>query len=326
MTIFKYIKAVILDCFISQMPYIMANVNISATLDSAVLLMGKQTTIHLEIVQDISQNGYLLNEPLKSDSISYITEGIEFNGIIRNDTANIDNLRKQINRDYLIQSFDSGLYTIPPFKYVIGVDTFKTTPLTLKVVPFNVDSIYETITDYSPIEDINRKWYDFIPDSITDNWIIILVCLIIILGTIAIIYLLKNKKSIFVQPKIIIPPYDLALQRLNNLKSQKLCENGQEREYYTIITEILREYLAGRFEIYAMEMTSTQILDSLNKNDETRISKKHMHLILEMADFVKFAKVRPLPDDNIKTYHAALQFIEETKPKAETDESSESNK
>ena len=128
------------------------------------------------------------------------------------------------------------------------------------------------------------------------------------------------------QPKIIIPPYDLALQRLNNLKSQKLCENGQEREYYTIITEILREYLAGRFEIYAMEMTSTQILDSLNKNDETRISKKHMHLILEMADFVKFAKVRPLPDDNIKTYHAALQFIEETKPKAETDESSESNK
>lgn len=326
MAINKYIRAVIFVCFISQMSYMMANVRISATLDSAVLLMGKQTTIHLEIIQDISQNGYLLNEPLKYDSISYITDGIEFNGIVRNDTANIDNLRKQINRDYLIQSFDSGLYTIPPFKYVIGVDTFKTNPLTLKVIPVSVDSVYESITDYSPIEEITRKWYDFIPDSITDNWAIILVCIIIILGAIAIIYLYKNKKTIFVQPKIIVPPYDLALQRLNNLKAKKLCENGQEREYYTMITEILREYLAGRFGIYAMEMTSTQILDSLNKNDETRLSKKHMQMILEMADFVKFAKVRPLPDDNIKTYQAALQFIEETKPKVETEESSESHK
>lgn len=33
-----------------------------------------------------------------------------------------------------------------------------------------------------------------------------------------------------------------------------------------------------------------------------------------MADFVKFAKVRPLPDDNVASYDNALRFVEETKP------------
>ena len=33
-----------------------------------------------------------------------------------------------------------------------------------------------------------------------------------------------------------------------------------------------------------------------------------------MADFVKFAKVRPLPEDNVKAYDNALRFVEETKP------------
>ena len=33
-----------------------------------------------------------------------------------------------------------------------------------------------------------------------------------------------------------------------------------------------------------------------------------------MADFVKFAKVRPLPEDNIEAYDNALRFVEETKP------------
>ena len=36
--------------------------------------------------------------------------------------------------------------------------------------------------------------------------------------------------------------------------------------------------------------------------------------ILEIADFVKFAKVKPLPDDNEVAYQRAVTFVEETKP------------
>ena len=36
-----------------------------------------------------------------------------------------------------------------------------------------------------------------------------------------------------------------------------------------------------------------------------------------MADFVKFAKMRPMPDDNVAAWNRALQFVEETKPQPE---------
>ncbi|MDE6812556.1 MAG: hypothetical protein K2J28_01800, partial [Duncaniella sp.] len=80
---------------------------------------------------------------------------------------------------------------------------------------------------------------------------------------------------------------------------------------------ILRVYLQGRFGINAMEMTSTQIRQILDSNEETRLSKENMERVLETADFVKFAKVRPLPDDNVRSFNSAMQFVEDTKPKPE---------
>ena len=49
-----------------------------------------------------------------------------------------------------------------------------------------------------------------------------------------------------------------------------------------------------------------------------------MERVLETADFVKFAKVRPLPDDNVRAFTSAMQFVEDTKPKpAPAEEASE---
>ena len=103
-------------------------------------------------------------------------------------------------------------------------------------------------------------------------------------------------------------------QEIKRYKSEKLCENGHEKEYYTRLTEILRVYLDKRFGINAMEMTSTQIMQQIRSNDDTKTSAPVMKQILEMADFVKFAKVRPLPDDNQKAFANAVTFVESTKP------------
>ena len=72
--------------------------------------------------------------------------------------------------------------------------------------------------------------------------------------------------------------------------------------YFTELTDILRLYLYRRFGINAAEMTSRQILASLKKNKDTQDKRVYFRQILDMADFVKFAKVRPLPEDNVKAY------------------------
>ncbi len=104
------------------------------------------------------------------------------------------------------------------------------------------------------------------------------------------------------------------MQRLETLRTENLCDKGQEKEYYTRLTDILRSYLDTRFGINAMEMTSSQIVKSLRNNEETRMPEKYMSRVLEIADFVKFAKARPLPEDNAASFRSAPQFVEDTKP------------
>lgn len=86
-----------------------------------------------------------------------------------------------------------------------------------------------------------------------------------------------------------------------------------EKEYFTELTDILREYLFARFGINAMEMTTRQIMDKIYESD-LRDKRDYVKQILNVADFVKFAKVRPLPADSIAAYDNAEKFIEETIP------------
>ena len=306
---------------------------ITSKLDSAYLLMGRTTTLHVELTKDNGADGYFAPRvsPLAVDGKIYdpltvggtnsaeIAEHVEVVSITV-DSASIGNNRTQINRDLVLQSFDSGVYIIPEQLYIIGADTFRSNPVTLKVLPVDVDSL-ATVHDYKTIESVPFKLLDYVPSFIVNYWWIIL--LIILLAAIALaLYFSKDIKSI-VKPEKIIPPYDEAVERLRLLKERQLWQSGQEKEYYTELTDILRNYIFRRFGINAMEMTSSQIIAVLKKNEETRAVNEQLNMILEVADFVKFAKLRPLPDDNERSYARALNFVNETKPVEEVPQEGE---
>lgn len=286
-----------------------APVSITASLDSAYILMGKQTALKLDIVQDRGVQGTFINN--NGDTL---TREVEVIRALKPDTTDLGSNREEIKRELIIQSFDSGLYTIPPFVYVAGNDTFTSNALALKVMPVAVDSM-ATIHDYAGVAKPNTRIWDYLPDFIVEYWWIFLIVLLLAAALFVWLRYIKGKKAIPLVPKKKpVPPYEVAMQALNRLKSEKLCENGHEKEYYTRLTEILRIYLDKRFGINAMEMTSTQIMQQLRSNDDTKTSAPVMKQILEMADFVKFAKVRPLPDDNQKAFANAVTFVENTRP------------
>lgn len=286
-----------------------ADTSLKLSLDSAYLLMGRTTPLHLELVTPANPPGQLL---IPKDSICGNVEILE---LLKADTTDLGNNRIEVKQDIVLQSFDSGVYRLNPIMYVIGNDTFRSNRLVLKVYPAVVDSL-ETIHDYADVADVDRSFIDYLPDFIVDYGLWLL-ALIIVLGIGAYaVYMLKKKKNPFAAaPPKPVPPYEKAIGELNKLHSEKLCENGREKEFYTRLTDILRIYLQDRFNINAMEMTSTQIRHTLDSNEETRLSKENMDKVLETADFVKFAKVRPLPDDNIRAFNSAIQFVEDTKPK-----------
>ncbi|MBR4070902.1 MAG: DUF4381 family protein, partial [Bacteroidaceae bacterium] len=196
--------------------------------------------------------------------------------------------------EVLVTSFDSGLYYIPPFKYVFDEDTFATESLSLKIVPVDVPD-EATAADVKDIKDVVAPpfvLWDFVP-----VWLLVLIGVIALLA-VAAFFAIKYFKNRKVEEEIPvakrIPPYELAMQELQQLRESKLWQQGQEKQYYTRLVDILREYIDNRFGINAMEMTSSQILAALQRNKDTKEVNKYLNEILSMADFVKFAKMRPL--------------------------------
>ena len=290
------------------------NVTFKAKLDSATLLMGKTTTLHLEITQDKDARGFFPGEQL--DTLNAM---VEIAGRPAADTIDLDNNRIQINRDLIIQSFDSGMWIIKPIPYVVNGDTAFCNQLTLKVLPVDVSQMKD-INDIKPVEDVPFILLDWLPDY---WWAWLLGLLLIGAGIWA--YRKYYKKGINpLKPnKKRLPPYEEAMINLQNLKAAQLWQQGQEKEYFTGLTDILRVYIDRRFHINAVEMTSSQIIDTLKKNDETKAVNEQLEMILEIADIVKFANARPLADDNEVAYQRAVNFVEATRPVVEQPEKKE---
>lgn len=291
------------------------NTSVSVKLDSARVVMGKTTTMHIEIVQDKEVNGLLLT--LLGDTLN---SKVEIADKGRADTAMLDNNRVQIKRDIALQAFDPGVYQLPPLLYVTGHDTIKSQSLTLAVDSIKVDP-NGSIKDFKPIATVPFKLLDWVPNFISDYWWAWLAGLVLIaFGIFAYYHWYKKGINPLKPVKKRLPPYEEAMLALTTLKSRNLWQNGQEKEYFTGLTDILRVYIDRRFGINAVEMTSSQIMDKIKQNKEAHIANDQLKEVLEIADFVKFAKMHTLADDNEIAYQRAVNFVEATKPVPQVDE------
>jgi hypothetical protein len=207
--------------------------------------------------------------------------------------------------------------------YHIPGDSAKTDPLVLKVFAVDVDSL-ATTNPNAPLMTVERKWVDYIPDAVADYWWLWLLGLLLIGGVVLIWWLivkkgrLKRVAAVFRKPPE--APFDRAIRRLNEIRQQRLAQSGNDKHYFTELTDVLRTYLNGRFGIYAMEMTSKQIVEAMQANAETARFTEQISPVLQLADIVKFAKMRTTVDENQNAYAEVRKLVELTKPVEETKE------
>lgn len=132
------------------------------------------------------------------------------------------------------------------------------------------------------------------------------------------IYVFKkfNKKDEIEEeaiPEIIRPAHEIAEEKLDGLKSQKLWQQGLIKEYQSKLTFIIREYLENRYDVRALESTTHEILADLKKHDFDSSLNANLSEILTMADLVKFAKAKPGESIHESFMIKAYELVNETK-------------
>ena len=123
----------------------------------------------------------------------------------------------------------------------------------------------------------------------------------------------KSLGNIF-KPAPPLPPHVVAFAALEKLRGERLWQENKHKLYYSALTDIVRSYIAGRYGVGAMEMTSDEIIEAMRSVDVPQKSAMDLTQILREADLVKFAKAMPEADENEAAYRAVWDFVELTKP------------
>lgn len=279
---------------------------VSSQLDSASIQIGEQARLRLSVAQPTNLQ---VSIPILSDTI---TKGIEIVDIVKADTISLSDSRIQVNYDYLITSFDSGFYFIPSYTYAAAGDTLQTAPLGLSVTTVTVNPETDDIKTIKPIMSAPFYWSELF------TWVGYFLLAFLVVSLIIFVllkYVLKKKVPFIDQtPQPVIPPHIVALEKLEEIKVQKIWQCGDIKVFYTQVTDVLRVYLEGRFGINAMELTSDEIMALVKKEPGLNEVRAALKDLLTLADLVKFAKMVPLENDNERSLLIAFDVVDKTKP------------
>ncbi len=280
---------------------------LSAQLDTVTLMIGDQTDLHLSATLEANE------QVIFPQYDKMLIEGIEIVDKTLVDTAKLKDGRVQLNQYLTITSFKDSLFYIPPVPFLVDGDTvFASEGLSLNVVqPFELDST-EVIADIKPIYKAPIWWWGII------RWVLLAIGLGL-LGWLA--YYLYNKykrKSLginTIEPVELRPADEVALEKLDIIKQEKIWQQGQNKEYHTQLTDVLREYIQRRFNIVTFERTSDEVLNDLRSNQRDEIEQPlflKLKTLFQTSDLVKFAKWQTTPAENEGLLSDAYQFVKDT--------------
>ena len=108
------------------------------------------------------------------------------------------------------------------------------------------------------------------------------------------------------------PAHIVALRKLDKYRGNALWAPEKQKAFYSGVTDTLREYIADRYGVGAMEMTTAELFKDLKDTDVPQELADELRDLFERADFVKFAKFTASDEDNAAVLPVAVKFVTST--------------
>lgn len=277
----------------------LVNAQVSIKADTTKIRIGEQFQYNIQV--EAIKNVYF--PKLELDSLKKLE-------VIK--SFDVDTLKNKLYKKYLLTSFDSGRYALPPQLVRIKNKTYKTDSLFIDVSTVQVDTLKQPLF---PIKAIQSQPLD-IKDYAKNYWYILPILLV--LGFL-IWYFFIRKKETEAEKIAKLTPFEQAKLQMDNLDKKLLWQNNKTKQYYTELTAIVRIFIEKELKIPALENTSNELVRAIKKiNNENKleIPKKSiikLKSLLNEADLVKFAKFKPMANEIEKHRKDADVLLEDLK-------------
>lgn len=113
------------------------------------------------------------------------------------------------------------------------------------------------------------------------------------------------------------PAHEIALERLDRLGALGFLENADNRPFYFAVSEVVRDYLGGRFGFDSLELTTAELVAELRRRADRELLLGEIEGWLSACDLVKFAKISPTAAEARGTLEIAIRIVESTRPRPE---------
>lgn len=295
---------------------------VRATLTPDSVLLGDEVLLTIDVRKDqVQVIGFPSFDTGENGELELIEE-------LPLDTIERDGRRQHLRKRYRLAAYGEGTLALgrTPLLYLdknIEDTIYSADSLVLYIEPIEIDTTTMTINDVKRPREMPLHWGEF-SGYLWRGAVVVLLLVALVALIIWLIHKYNVKMPNPFRPKEVVPPHVVAIKALEALHHQKLWQNNRHKDYYSALTDILRRYLADRYEFGAMEMTSDEIVAALREQELPDKSRRNLIEILRTADLVKFAKAIPDEQYNEQAYLDAYYFVEETKAveviEAESDE------
>ena len=284
------------------------NISAVASIDRDSIYAGQPVDYTLKIN---IPNGYVIDWSNINDTISKNIEILNKGEITETPANNGKDI--VISRLLKLTTFDTGYIEIPQvnLKYYRSADDTVSHDLSTDIIDIYVQGAdIDTTATYRDIKVPIKQNITF------EESVPYVGSICVLAGLIALIlFLVKRFKKREVsnneedsKPKV--PAIITAREKMTLLKEANLWQSGKLKEFYTDLTDIVREYLEGQFNIEAIEMTSDEILTEVRKIELDNSTFSKLQDTLLTADLVKFAKANTSPSQNDEAFSNINIFIE----------------
>jgi hypothetical protein len=139
-----------------------------------------------------------------------------------------------------------------------------------------------------------------------------LLALLLLLALLAFLYWLyrrRQSKPAVEAPVPVVPPRERALQALDHARAAGLVETGAMKEFYSLVTDAVRQYLDAIEPRWGADLTTSELAGRM-RGSARDFEFGEILSVLGDADLVKFARRTPMAEEALARWGTARLWVE----------------